>query len=336
MINEISVIDDVILESQMDVYQSILESYVKCAQLYCEACQSQDSYFVQEAATPERKNVFQKIIMFIPDLLRKLFQFIKSKVQKLFKKSKPEQIEQNVVQMVEAVKKDNKLTTKIAAGIGAGCAVAASAAGIIIYNKHKKKLVEVGIDKNRKVVISTTIDLSQVLPLSKNIHDVSMKICDVIDNYTTSNAKDFDKLTKQIESVNDQILKFTGASSGDTDHEYIYSLLKLSEILKAYESAEETSGLAAHFTHKLKLSEVSPHMLGDNLRAFNNACTQFGQNVNQFTQMTNETISFMSNILTSQKFISEKNGSAERDKDLMQLFSLLNQIYENTDEYMTH
>ncbi len=317
MINEISVIDDVILESQMDVYQSILESYVKCAQLYCEAYQSEDSCFIQEAATSEKKNVFQKIIMFIPNLLRKLFQFIKSKVQKLFKKSKPEQMEQNVVQMVEAVKKDNKLATKIAAGIGAGCAVAASTAGIIVYNKHKKKLAEFGIDKNKKAVITTTIDLSHVLPLSKNIHDASMKICDVIDNYTTSNAKDFDKLTKQIESVNDQILKFTGVSSGNTAHEYRYSLLKLSEIMKAYESAEETYSLADYFTHKLKLSEVSPQMLGDNLRAFNNACTQFGQNVNQFTQITNETISAMSNILTREKSTGEKNGSPERDKDLM-------------------
>lgn len=316
MINEIYNIDDVILESQMDVYQSILESYVKCAQLYCEAYQSEDSYFVQEAATPERQNVFQKIIMFIPNLLRKLFQFIKSKVQKLFKKSKPEQMEQNVVQMVEAVKKDNKLTTKIAAGIGAGCAVAASAAGIIVYNKHKKKLVEVGIDKNSKTEIKTTIDLSQVLPLSKNIRAVSIKICDIIiDKYTTPNVKDFDKVTKQVESVNDQILKFTGLSSGANadSHTYRYSLLELSEILKAYEPVEETSGLAAHFTHKL----TSPDMLGDGLEAFNNACTRFGQNVNQFTQITNETISVMSKILTYEKFTSEKNGSDESDKDLM-------------------
>ena len=81
MINSIT---DAVDESVLDTMTAIFNEYTKIFVMETNSSFFQEMNIVQESNIPERKTILEKIIFFISDILHKLIDFIKKKINKLF------------------------------------------------------------------------------------------------------------------------------------------------------------------------------------------------------------------------------------------------------------
>lgn len=139
VINYIERIDDIVCEQEFNVENSMFQLYDKY--LKFDSYQT-DPMIFQESDTPKRKTTIEKIIWFIPDMIVKLFKFIKSKIQKVANKSS-KTISDNASHIINDVKKNKQNSKFIAAMVGIGATATATTTGVIIYNKHKKKDIDI-------------------------------------------------------------------------------------------------------------------------------------------------------------------------------------------------
>lgn len=97
ILNSILDIDCYCNESDLSVLKDLYHSYHKLELLQEYSFISNNNHLYQESANKSNdRSPIMKILMFIPDILIKVFDFIKSKFNKLFKKQNPKQVEEKM------------------------------------------------------------------------------------------------------------------------------------------------------------------------------------------------------------------------------------------------
>lgn len=142
-------IDEAVSDSEYRVTSAMFDVYHKMLIMESEGLTvPMTTSLFMESDTPKRESTLEKIIWFIPDLIRKFINFVRSKLKKLF--SKETTIEAPASKVAKEIKKNpTGVAKKLAA---AGVIATATTAGVIIYNKHKEKVMTLTeIDDTNKV-----------------------------------------------------------------------------------------------------------------------------------------------------------------------------------------
>lgn len=230
-------IDDIVTESSYETMIAMLCAYEKALVLesYGLHLKDNDDIF-QESKTPERKTTLEKVIWFIPDMIRKFIEFIKNKLNKLFGK-KPTEIISNIKGTITGSKDDDSKKKKIVAALAAvGLTAAATATGYVIYDKHKTKVLTFEADDSDVIGVTIVYDIPNMIKSLESSVDVST---DLMKLSSTSNSSAYEKQYKSIikklknatKSLDEAVKPNTTMNTGETDGK-VYTIQQLMKELK--------------------------------------------------------------------------------------------------------
>lgn len=225
MINDII---DAVDESVLDTMTSIFNEYTKIFVMETNSSFFQEMNIVQESNIPERKTILEKIIFFIPDILRKLIDFIKKKINKLFNK-KPVEINKNIKDIIDSKNDKTKQKKIISAFAAVGLTAAFTTTGCVIYNKNKKKVMTFEEDNTSEVIwIGSEISISYVMEVlndSVNVSTELMKMC--LSSDSTKYEKQYKSITKKLITATNALKKAHISDHETNDKKYtIQQLMK--------------------------------------------------------------------------------------------------------------
>lgn len=188
-------IDEAVTQSAYDTAMAIFSEYCKLLTMETEGLYLESDYVIQEGSVPERKTVLEKIMFFIPDMLRKFFEFIKKKLNKILGKSQ-ETIADVISDKIKEANKSPENKKKLIAGLAAaGITAAATTTGVVMYNKNKEKVMSFEVDTTGVCSISIQYDIPNMIKSLEESVEVSK---DVLNLYSSSDRSAFEKQYKTI------------------------------------------------------------------------------------------------------------------------------------------
>ena len=311
-------IDEAVTNSEYDTAMAIFSEYCKIFTMENEGLYLESDYVIQEGDAPKRKTTLEKIIFFIPDMIRKFIQFIKSKLNKLFNK-KPSEIVDNVKNVITGSKDDKNQQKKIIGALAAvGVTAAASAAGYIIYDKHKKNVLTFEEDTTGEIGVTIVYDIPNMIESLMSSVEVSN---DVSKLYSTSNASAFEKdyksiikkLKKASESLSNAVKPNTTMNiSNDGNVHTVQQLMKeLKQLSTSIDKISDTLKIMRNFGDNRPL-ESSKDKYNDAANELNSELSIWVNEFNQFMSRTSDFISILNSsieVFVSTEFYKEGGAS---------------------------
>ena len=260
-------IDDIVTESSYETMMAMLCAYEKALVLesYGLHLKDNDDIF-QESKTPERKTTLEKIIWFIPDMIRKFIEFIKKKLDKLLGK-KPTEIVNNIKGTITGSKDDDSKKKKVITALAAvGLTAAATATGYVIYDKHKTKVLTFEADNTDSVNIIMPYDIPTMIKSLEDSVDVSTELLKL---YSTSNSsaqeKQYKSIIKKLQNATKSLTDFikstttTNADSEGKSYTMQQLMKELKQLSDYIDKVNDSVGLAKSRT----LSSSKPKYAND-------------------------------------------------------------------------
>lgn len=330
-------------DSAFSVAMSIFESYNKILSIEKYEGFKNPSYF-QEAEYPKRNTTLQKIIWFIPDMIRKFFKLIKNKISNIINKLSPKEISNNLKNVVNDAKKRNKSKfIKIMQGIGLTAITTAS--GISIY-KNKDKLFNIKQkDDNDNVIIETSVKLEDINKLSKSVESVSNDVSKLYDKSDPKkNQEKYKSTANKIDEVVSDLKKF----NEDCSKEEMSNSYKPDDVLDALKDIAQNKETVTkqNINRPDECDELSAE--GDykkDLEQMKNSISEMSNETNELMNTAKAVIDVTENILSfkseddDQQSKSDNNDSSDKNnsntqnvsQDIQSIFDRLN----NQKEWLT-
>lgn len=296
-------IDDIVTESSYETMLSMFCAYEKALVLesYGMCLKDNDDIF-QEGKTPERKTTLEKVIWFIPDMIRKFIEFIKKKLDKLFG-NKPTEIVNNIKGTITGSKDDESKQKKIITTLAAvGLTAAATATGYVMYDKHKTAVLTFEEDNtSNNIGVIIVYDIPNMIKSLENSVDVST---DLMKLSSTSDSSAYEKQYKSIikklrdatKSLGEAVKPNTTMNTGKSDGK-VYTIQQLMKEVK------QLSDCIDKVDKSIKVSKD---------RSFSNKSAKY-ENASQ--ELNNEISNWVSSFQTfmnkTSNFISTLNGAIE-------------------------
>ena len=203
-------VEETQLEQEINVMQCMLDYYNKELAMFSNDTMS---HIFQES---KQESTFEKVILFIPKMIAKLINFIKTKLKKLFNKDIPNAVN-NVRGLIDDHKK-NKNKSKIAITAAAiGCTVTAGVSGFILYNKQKHKVIEIiSSDDSDEVEIIIPFDLEKVSKLLEESSKLSETYYDYLHGGHDGGKSGYKKTKEQLSVLTKELKEFNASLSSNT------------------------------------------------------------------------------------------------------------------------
>lgn len=220
-------VEETQIQQELNVMQCILDYYNKGLMMLTNDA---TSHIFQES---KQESTFEKVVSFIPKMIRKLIDFIKSKLKKLFNKDIPDATD-NVRELINDHKK-NKNKSKIAiAAAAVGCTAAVGVSGFILYNKQKHKVIEiVSNDDSQEVEVVIPFDLEKVSKLLKESSELTMTYIENSNGFGGSIKKsEYEKMKDKIDLLTKELREFNNAKSSPNTEPRKMTLQKLQQTLQ--------------------------------------------------------------------------------------------------------
>ena len=289
-------IDDTVTESSYETMMAMLCSYEKALVLESHGLYlKNDDDIFQEGKTPERKTTLEKIIWFIPDMIRKFIEFIKKKLDKLFGK-KPTEIVDNIKETITGSKDDESKKKKIITALAAvGLTAVATATGYVIYDKHKTKVLTFEADNTDKIGVTIVFDIPNMIKSLESSVDVSTELLKLS---STSNSSAYEKRYKSIiKKLKDATKSLDEAVKPNRTDGKVYTIQQLMEDLKQLsDSIDKVDG-------SIKTSKD---------RSFSNKSAKYENTSQELNnEISNWVNSFQTFMTKTSAFISNMNSAIE-------------------------
>ncbi len=272
---------NVIDESDLSVTSAIVEMCSKALMLESYGISVDENSFFQEGSTPERKTVLEKVIMFIPDMIRKLVDFIKKKLRKLFGK-KPQEMTEAIVETLTGAKHDDAKKKKVIAAFAAvGLAAVATATGFNIYDKRNKQVLSLEVaDNTSECAIKVEYDLPYMIEGLQS----SVKIVDELNKlYMTSDRSAYQKKYKSlVKDLTDATHSMKLAVS-KTIEDKKYTIQSLLKELKTLETITDELSYFEMLNHGHKPFTNTESKYEQSTTELNQAISEWIKEFNKFT-----------------------------------------------------
>ena len=219
-------VEETQIQQELNVMQCILDYYNKGLMMLINDV---TSHIFQES---KQESTFEKVVSFIPKMIRKLIDFIKSKLKKLFNKDIPDATD-NVRELINDHKK-NKNKSKIAiAAAAVGCTAAVGVSGFILYNKQKHKVIEIiSNDDSEKVEVIIPFDLEKVSKFLDESSKVSKMYFDHSYNGQNGRKSDYKKMEEELNLLIKELKEFNDAQSSPNTEPRKMTLQQLQQTLQ--------------------------------------------------------------------------------------------------------
>lgn len=301
-------IDDIVLESSYNTMKAMFEVYNKALMLEAYGFQPANTIF-QESDIPERKTTLEKVIWFIPDMIRKFIQLIKSKLKKLFGK-KPDKIANNIKKVIVGSKDDKNRRKKIIAILAAaGVTAAASATGYIIYNKHKKNILAFEEDSSGEINVDIVYDIPNMIESLKDSIDVSADLIKLYSSIDTFEYKsEYKSITTKLRKASKSLSKaIKPANKGKvyTVQQLTNELKQLSDSIDEIDKSSRISNGQNRSFYGLKKKYMND---ADKL---NVALSEWSNEFNQFMTKTSDFISTLNSTIETFESVKDSNDSSQ-------------------------
>ena len=294
-------IDYTVTESSYETMIAMLCAYEKALILesYGLYLKDNDEIF-QEGKAPERKTTLEKVIWFIPDMIRKFIEFIKKKLDKLFGK-KPTEIVDNIKETITGSKDDESKKKKVITALAAvGLAATATATGYVIYDKHKTKVLTFEEDNSDNIGVKIVYDIPNMIKSledSVNVSNDLLKMCSTSDSskYEKQYKSMVKKLQEATKALNDAVKPNTTMNISKDGK--IYTIQQLMKELKQLSDS---------------IDNVNRSIMASKDRSFSTKNSKY-ENISQElnTEVLNWINSFKTFMTKTNTFISNMNTAIE-------------------------
>ena len=230
-----------------------------------------------ESDTPKRESTLEKIIWFIPDLIMKFVNFVRSKLKKIF--GKENTVESAVSNISKEIKENSSGVVKKLAV--AGIIATATTAGIIIYNKNKDKILSMEVDDSYICRIAVEYDIHHMVESLNKSMEVE-KI--VLHTYTPNDSK-YKSYTKTIEAATADLKDAIKKKGSELSKYTIQQLMK--ELRELSNTIDKLSDVQKFGVRRTATSTGS----GASVEKYNNAVKQWSETFSKFMTDTSDFIS---------------------------------------------
>lgn len=294
-------IDDIVTESSYETMMAMLCAYEKALVLESHGLYLKDDNIFQEGKIPERKTTLEKVIWFIPDMIRKFIEFIKNKLNKLFGK-KPTELTDNIKETITGSKDNESNKKKVITALAAvGLTAVVTATGYVIYDKHKTKVLTFEADDSDVIGVTIVYDIRNMIKSLESSVDVST---DLMEMSSTSNSSAYEKQYKSIikklknatKSLNEAVKPNTTMNTGKTDGK-VYTIQQLMKELKQLSDC---------------IDKVNRSIVNSRDRSFSNKSDKYkeaSQELNE--EISNWVNAFQTFMTKTSAFISNMNSAIE-------------------------
>lgn len=283
-------IDDIVTESSYETMMAMLCAYEKALVLESHGLYLKDDNIFQEGNVPERKTTLEKVIWFIPDMIRKFIEFIKKKLNKLFGKN-PTELTNNIKETITG-SKDNESTKKkvITALAAVGLTAVVTAAGYVIYDKHKTKVLTFEADNSDVIGITVEYNIPNMIKSLESSVEVStnlMKLSSTSDSsaYEEQYKSIIKKLRNATKSLDNAVKPNTSDGKAYTMQQLMKELKQLSDYIdKVDRSIKESKDKS--FSNKSAEYEKASQELNNEISNWVNAFQTFMTKTSDFISNT--------------------------------------------------
>ena len=294
-------IDYTVTESSYETMIAMLCAYEKALILesYGLYLKDNDEIF-QEGKAPERKTTLEKVIWFIPDMIRKFIEFIKKKLDKLFGK-KPTEIVDNIKETITGSKDDESKKKKVITALAAvGLAATATTTGYVIYDKHKTKVLTFEEDNSDNIGVKIVYDIPNMIKSledSVNVSNDLLKMC------STSDSSEYEK---QYKSMVKKLQEATKALNDAVKPNTTMNISKDGKIYMIQQLMKELKQLSD------SIDNVNRSIMASKDRSFSTKNSKY-ENISQElnTEVLNWINSFKTFMTKTNTFISNMNTAIE-------------------------